>query len=308
MIRFFFSIPSEYLATLQNQIYAHFPNVEFHVVEEYFPSTPAYTVDLLLTKMYFHPLKIYTDLKDRSEKETIDPLSSITSALAKATKDEPMLMQVCFSPIIDESWKNKERIELFLSKRPMWLKKILLSQHGMWLKIFTTPISWFFKFLTLIVRGSNADEHGAEHSEKQTDLEAQVGEKTKSYGYGVTIRAATFIQDSVLAKSLLRELATSIMILGRPNGNGLKIGNITQEDVLLKERKNERKLILNSAELAGLIHMPTIYVKTPGINWVMTKKFEPPANLPVPVGEKDDITPLGMTNFRGTDTSFGILP
>lgn len=57
-------------------------------------------------------------------------------------------------------------------------------------------------------------------------------------------------------------------------------------------------MVLNSAELAGLIHMPTVYVKTPGINWVMTRKFEPPANLPVCVSEDDVITPIGTTNFR----------
>lgn len=305
VIRFFFSTPREYLATLQNQIYAHFPNVEFHVVEEYFPDTPAYVVDLSLSKEYFLPLKIYTDLKDRSEKETVDPLSSFTSALSKAPKDQPVLLQVCFSPIIDEMWKDQDRIDIFLSKRPKWLKKLLLSRHGTWLNIITVPFSLILKFIALVVRGSHADEHGGEtaHSEKPSDLEAQVQEKTKSYGYGVSIRAATFVQDPALAKSLLREIATSLMILGRPNGNSLKIGDISQKDSLLKQRKNERKLILNSAELAGIIHMPTIYVKTPGINWVVTKKFEPPANLPISTGD-DDVTPVGMTNFRGTDTPF----
>ncbi len=72
--------------------------------------------------------------------------------------------------------------------------------------------------------------------------------------------------------------------------------------------------MLNTAELAGLVHLPTIYVKTPGIHWVMTKKFEPPANLPLLSPDmledptQTDITPLGITNFRGTDMPFGILP
>jgi hypothetical protein len=73
-------------------------------------------------------------------------------------------------------------------------------------------------------------------------------------------------------------------------------------------------MILNTAELAGMVHMPTIYVSTPGINWVTTKKFEPPANLPVLSDEyllspeSSDITPIGTTNYRGTDIPFGILP
>lgn len=56
-----------------------------------------------------------------------------------------------------------------------------------------------------------------------------------------------------------------------------------------------------------MVHLPTIYVKTPGINWVMTKKFEPPANLPIITGD-DEATPIGSTNFRGTKRDFGSMP
>lgn len=51
--------------------------------------------------------------------------------------------------------------------------------------------------------------------------------------------------------------------------------------------------------------MPTIYVKTPGIHWVMTRRFEPPHNLPSPESPN---TPIGFTNFRGTDIHFGLKP
>lgn len=152
VIRFFFSVPSTYLAILQNQIYAHFPNVEFHTVSEYFPDTPAWVTKMELSKEYFHPLKIYTDLKDRSEKETIDPLSSITGALAKASRNEPVVLQVCFSPIIDEMWKDSGRVGIFLSKRPKWLKKLLMSKYGVWVNVLVFPFSLLLKFLHLIIR------------------------------------------------------------------------------------------------------------------------------------------------------------
>lgn len=265
VIRFFFSVPRTYLGILQNQIYAHFPNVEFHTVSEYFPNSPAWVTKMELSKEYFHPLKIYTDLKDRSEKETIDPLSSITSALAKASKNEPVVLQICFSPIIDEMWKDSGRVGIFLSKRPKWLKKLLMSKYGTWVNIVVFPFSLLLKFLHLIVRGSHsAEEHHAsgEH-DKSSELESQVLEKTKSYGYGVTVRAATFVDDAVLAKSLLRELSTSLTILGRPNGNSLRAKETNREDSHFRQRLNDRNMVLNSAELAGLIHMPTVYVKTP---------------------------------------------
>ncbi len=309
VVRFFFNTPEEYLGMLQNQIYAHFPNVEFHIVEEYFPDGPVHVAEMSLTREYFYPLKIYTDLKDRSEKETIDPLSSITSALSKATKDTPLLLQVCFSPIPDSYWKSLDRVEIFLSHRPQWIKKLLSSPYGKIVDILFRPLVLIAKFIRLIVRGTASEEvsHG-EAAKGHSELEALVLEKTKTYGFAVSVRAATFLSDPILAKALLRDLSNSLQILNRPSGNSLKPGAVTQAHELLKRRTNDGKMILNSSELAGLVHLPTVYVKSPGINWVTTKKFEPPANLPVSFKEHSDVTPLGSTNFRGTDTPFWLMP
>jgi hypothetical protein len=68
-----------------------------------------------------------------------------------------------------------------------------------------------------------------------------------------------------------------------------------------------REDIVNSAELAGLVHFPTLYVKTPSINWVTAKKLEPPYNLPLLL-EHQDAIPVGITNFRGSSAAFGLLP
>lgn len=65
------------------------------------------------------------------------------------------------------------------------------------------------------------------------------------------------------------------------------------------------KSMLSVTELAGLVHMPTLYVKTPGVNWVTSRRFEPPHNLPH--AEKPN-TPIGVSNFRGHKTDFGIQP
>jgi hypothetical protein len=59
--------------------------------------------------------------------------------------------------------------------------------------------------------------------------------------------------------------------------------------------------------------LPTSYVKTPQINWVSARAFEPPSNLPIidpdltdDIEPETDLTPLGKTNFRGTNMSFGM--
>lgn len=113
---------------------------------------------------------------------------------------------------------------------------------------------------------------------------------------------------------MLREMITAMSIFGRPDSNKLVASKIPGTLSGLLARANTGNIILNTAEAAGIFHMPTIYVQTPGINWVTTKKFQPPSDLPVLTPEElaspntHNVTPIGITNFRGTDISFGMLP
>jgi hypothetical protein len=98
--------------------------------------------------------------------------------------------------------------------------------------------------------------------------------------------------------------------------NGLRLAGISklESDVLeAKRRVITRKNILSTPELSGFVHLPTTYVKTPYINWVSSRAFEPPSNLPIIDPDLTDditpesvLTPIGKTNFRGTDMSFGM--
>ena len=119
---------------------------------------------------------------------------------------------------------------------------------------------------------------------------------------------ASYSKNEAVARAALKEAATSLSIFARPESNAFKVeAPAPDESGSLRQRKNAEAIVLNSAELAGMVHLPTIYVKTPGINWVTTKKFEPPANIPL-IENNEDATPVGTTNFRGTSMPFGILP
>ncbi len=311
-VRFFISAPEEYMGIFENQIYAHFPNVEIARTDKALIPERIVTAGYELAKPYIAPIKIYTGLKDRSEKETVDPLSSITSAITKANKGEFALLQVVFSPIYDKSWKSERLIEILTSKRPKWLKKLLVSQFGWVLGLLTYPFKGLY-FLMKLVAGVSAEET-PEYAKPDSDAGKIVLEKTTPFGYAVTLRSAALSPEPVRARMLLGEITASLSILGRSDGNNIVR---SKKDPLMSDmtaRVNNGSLILNTAELAGLVHMPTIYVRTPGINWVVTKKFEPPANLPtldasaVEHPETGEITPIGTTNFRGTDIPFGLMP
>lgn len=114
------------------------------------------------------------------------------------------------------------------------------------------------------------------------------------------------VHDSLQDEILLKELAGGMNIFANPSGNHFimkRSRTIAQLPSL--RRLSHGAMILSSTELAGLIHMPTLYVKTPGIHWVTTRKFEPPHDLP---SVESPNTPIGMANYRGGIEGFGLKP
>ncbi len=103
-------------------------------------------------------------------------------------------------------------------------------------------------------------------------------------------------RDTISDDLILKELAGSMHIFANPNGNHF----IMKKSHLIHALPLPRSLpksamILSVTELAGIIHLPTLYVKTPGIHWVTTRKFEPPHDLP---DIESPNTPIGMANYR----------
>jgi hypothetical protein len=43
------------------------------------------------------------------------------------------------------------------------------------------------------------------------------------------------------------------------------------------------------------VHFPTTYVKTPSINWVLARNFEPPSNLQI---VENDVIPVPHTGHK----------
>ena len=63
---------------------------------------------------------------------------------------------------------------------------------------------------------------------------------------------------------VLRELSSAMNIFSEPHGNRFSISRERDMDIAYFRNSRPRLAsILNVAELAGLVHMPTLYVKTP---------------------------------------------
>ena len=157
----------------------------------------------------------------------------------------------------------------------------------------------------LIVKGEHEEEkYAPQHEGKGHEKDAS--SKTDTYGFRTGIHIFKNIADPIQDDLVLKELGSSMNIFADPKGNHFVVKK-HRDTIYSHIRTTPSKFtqILNTTELAGIIHLPTIYVKTPGVHWVTTRKFEPPNELPK---EENPNTPIGVANFRGNNTGFGIKP
>ncbi|EKE26607.1 MAG: hypothetical protein ACD_4C00233G0008 [uncultured bacterium (gcode 4)] len=302
-IHFFFIINKEYKDLLENQLYAHYPNVEINEVKDYLNTEKTNFVwNLKLLNDYYFPIKTFADFK-----EDIDPFSSITSALNKWSWKSSSFIQINFSPIPDEDWKNENKLKILSSKYPKYIKKILLSDYYKFLKILTLPFFYFFKWIWFLVPPDK--KHKDSKISKEKEIENQIiSKKLAGFWYSTSVNIWVETDSELEAKVNIKEIVTALNFFSISWQNWLVLDVIKKNDQNIFWRNAySEKLILNSSELAGFVHLPTLYVQTPWINWITTKSLEPPQNLPI-LEENKDISPIWVTNFRWVKHNFWIVP
>lgn len=327
-IRFFIVVPDKYKNFLRNQIYAHYNDVEIIEVWDYLEKIPEdkmYVGKVWLSKNYLYSIKSFTEMQEEGSKDMVDPFSSITSALWRTGTYTLNTIQINFTPESDENWKaNASQVaSIITSKHPAFIKKILMSKYYIFLQILLFPFFIFWKLLSLILKKSGeAEDESSDDSGDKDDKEKKEEfymNKISKWGYKTSIHLIHAWEDPVEAKSSIREIFSTLHVFSNFWGNSFKFFWVKSDELAVKCAKNREicasKDILTTNELSGLVHLPTSYVKTPQINWVSARAFEPPSNLPVidpdltdDIQPETNLTPLGKTNFRGTNMSFGMWP
>lgn len=319
-IRFFLVVPNSYKNFIKNQIYAHYSNVEINELEkDYMQSLP----DNLITvgqisekKHYLYPLKIYSDFESSGEKWVMDPFSSITSGLNKISISWVNIFQVNFSPIWDDDWKKQAKniIPIISGGLPNFAKKFLLSPNYKYYKPFLWPFSFIWTIFASFFKKKEEEAKEWDDSKKDDktnenpELPRYFAEKLWSPGYSASINIICASEDTLQAKFDIKEIASTLAVYDAKNT--FKVSNVSRDLEFIKEVKQrvaKNDFILNTQELAALVHLPTSYVKTPSINWVSSRLFEPPSNIPL-LKTWNDLTPIWKTNFRGSNLDFWIWP
>jgi hypothetical protein len=297
-IRFYIWMPKQLQAFVEGQIYAQYPTVQiYEQTEDYadrnMHQTVIHTAELTLTANETIPIKTFPSFE-------VDPLAAITATLAKLDKeDEEMWIQIMGRPIPD-TWHRKGA------------KTAARIRSGSTLN-GSAAIGYAGEMLAALVRPPAQNESGGakEMSERDKTRVTAIEEKSRKLGYQVKIRLLYAGHDQYTARLRMQALVGAFKQFNTTNLNGFEIKypsfNRDKQYEYQTRFFIDNGFILNIEELASLFHLPHTTVETPNIVWATVKTAEPPPNVPILVkGEEDKVSLFGVTNFRGTNTIFGM--
>jgi hypothetical protein len=252
-IRFYVYAPNKYRDMVEKQINASYPDAEIKIVEEA-KAKEGYIIGneynifskegkvafatLKLKESNYKPIKVYKDL-------AVDPLSSITSVLAKMGQGEGAAIQVLITGA-PSKWSKQGRKYIAATKK----------------------------------RESNPET--AKYAADPKELEG-IENKIGKPGFLTTIRIVVSSSSEEAAQAHLENIITAFTQFNGLNSFGkgkvwLK-GNFIN-DFVYRYLPNRGMSVLNSEELAGVFHFPNKSVLTPHIHWLNAKRAPAPAQIP----------------------------
>lgn len=304
-IQFYVSLPNYLQDFVEGQIYAQYPNVEIFEVPDYtkedFTNKAVASTSLELSKPDVYPIKTFTSFE-------VDPLAAITGVLSKVEESEQVWLQIVIKPVSD-SWQIRgisHVAAMRAGKSSLGEKESFLKSLGSFLLKISSEI---FKALFSPSTTAGGGEVKLSGPEEQALKETE--RKSTKLGFATRIRLVVVGKDKYTAQAKLETVAGAFKQFSTTNLNNFVIKKVNSSATIINTYRKRlfysNGYILNIEELASLFHLPTKTVETPNIVWAGSKKGEPPSNLPlVNTEDAHDLTVFGKTNFRNSDTPFGI--
>ena len=293
-VNFYVGVAKSSRSFVESQLYAHFPSVQIEVVEDYISDqTPnLHLKTIVLSKSNYFPIKTFKDFE-------VDPLSSITETIAGTGENELIGLQVALRPVQDGWQKDGYN----------YIEALKGGSNAGFLSLIMSALLGGFS--TLIFGPSENEKKSAEKPKELTNIDElsinAIEEKLVKMGYEVEIKIMIGAQSSSDTEKVFKSITASFSQYNIGHLNGFRLGSTNLHgDLALKSFKKRdlifKPFILNTDELAGIVHFPGSFVVTPNISRAASKKGEPPLNLPI----EGDVTFFGTTNFRNKRVKFGI--
>lgn len=342
-ICFFARAKSTIAPIVENQIYAQYPDIDVTEIDSKLLEPKAgeevFCTEICLSAPTMFPIKRHPQFDDLLNKVTIDPLSAITSTLTRFPSSAMRgYITVNFRPIGRRFRKRALRflplVTKGLSRRWEWYRHLFTRAHLArgWQRLLWFPVDMVLGgFRSMFVNignlpsqstsdsplSSGDDEQklaGRSHDREDTVQGARDKMQRLLFETSITVSIIGKPSDRVAIEAKIAEIVGGFKQFALPHSNSFRGGAIRSRAALPRSL-GRNACILSNEELATIWHLPTILVKTPNIDWVMSRNLEPPHELPVCEDKAEDgrstqgdteLTILGASVFRGRRVSFGI--
>jgi len=266
-IRFYVNTPNKYKDMVEKQINGAYPDAEIIEVTDktgrpggtfgneyniFSENGKVAFASLKLKTSNYMPIKVFKDLPT-------DPLSSITSVMAKMTEGEGAAVQIMVSSA-DSKWKKNGRSYISRTKK------------------------------------SEANPETAKYSADSKELEG-IENKISKPAFNVVVRAVVSSSSQEVAKAHLDNIVGGFSQFSGANSftkNKHRLKNLFVTDFIYRYMPMRGQTsILTSEELATIFHFPNKSVTTPHIHWLASKRAPAPAEIP------ESGLYLGRSTYRG---------
>lgn len=288
-ISFYVGIPKKQRQFIEEQIHAQYPNAQIEDVPDYNMFAPTSVIlgsYVVFKRADCFPIRTYRKLET-------DAMNSLTNALSKVESGDGASIQY----VLRTAPKRWSRDGLEIAKGMQQGKRLEDVERSGFLGTLGHVFRGFGSVIT-------ADEHkpGADTyhlSPLETEMIKGLEEKSSKAGLEVNIRVLVSAKTPERAQGYLNDILNAY---GQFNiyeyGNSLSKEMPVLQTRLIRHfifrRFDEKyKIILNAEEMASIFHLPLPSTETPKINWLLSRKALPPANLP-PEGIQ-----LGLSEYRG---------
>lgn len=308
-ISFYINCPKSMQELIEKQVQAQYPDAFIEQVDTYNPfqlDGHIEALELRPSKKYVYPIRTYKSMES-------DPLNALTNAMSKLTEDEGAAIQFILYPA-GHAWQNRPRhmaLEIQQGKNPNIVERGHVSRllHELVSGVGRAAQGKKNKSSS----GTNyRNDLSGYHSPiqltpMQQEIVKRLEEKASRPGFKTNIRIITSSKQPGGAKVHLNNIVSSFLQYNMPPFNGFRIRKRKTNDILKDYifrvfRNYGKNTILNTEEIASLWHLPTTYLETPNIKWLMSKKAPPPINLP-----KEGLL-LGRSIYRGQEHQVHMAP
>jgi hypothetical protein len=309
---------------VEASVYAQYPDAEITEVRDYVNDIPKdwpndewemFGTEYNLAKPSAYPIRVYREFEDKVRGEFLDPLAGLLEIMSKMQKGEQIWYQILAKPIVDPDWvpAAQQEIDALVEKAGPD------SGPSIFQKVMSVPAAIISGLTTAVFPDSAVEASGPKREGPRTNvmsltpgertLVEEMERKITKLAYNCRIRIAYVAKKDVFSKA--RGVGPVIGAVKQFNDGTRNFFKVSKKSwtkanyALKKARVSIRQskfvnayasrnisageavsgYILNTEELATIYHFPLASVKAPLLKRTGARKSEPPATLPIDLGE-----------------------